>query len=237
MEGNLFKALIYKFMPNGNLDTWLHHKGDYLHNDSGSSSIIHCDVKPCNILLDDDMSAHLGDFGIASFYRGPNSTPTGDSNTISFGVKGTIGYIGPEYAGGGHASTSGDVYSFGIVILEMLTSKRPTDPIFENGLNIVNFVQVSFPDEILQVVDAALLEEPEPFTQSNTAKETKFHQCLCCLLEVALSCTRQHPSERISMRQAAARVRASRRHMSKEKARMFRRSDITNQGACANRNG
>jgi len=229
-EGNLFKALIYEFMPNGNLDKWLHHKGeekapkhlsltqrisiivniadalDYIHNDSGSRSIIHCDVKPSNILLDDDMNAHLGDFGIASFYRGSSSTPVGDSNTSSFGVKGTIGYIAPEYAGGGRASTSGDVYSFGIVILEMLTRKRPTDPLFENGLNIVNFVEGGFPDRILQVIDDALQDECKPITQSSTIAEREVYQCLCSLLEVALSCTRQYPSDRINMRQAATRV-------------------------------
>lgn len=118
-EGKLFKALVYEYMSNGNLDMWLHHKGngkapkhldlaqriniivniadalDYLHNDTGGRSIIHCDVKPCNILLDNEMNARLGDFGIASFFHGSTLVPSGDSNTSSFGVKGTIGYIAP----------------------------------------------------------------------------------------------------------------------------------------------
>lgn len=115
--GNVFKALIYEFMPNGNLDAWLHYKGngkapkrlgltqriniavniadalDYLHYDCGRTTI-HCDLKPSNILLDDDMNALLGDFGIASFYVDPLSTSTSSVGS-SVGVKGTIGYIAP----------------------------------------------------------------------------------------------------------------------------------------------
>lgn len=115
-QGNVFKALIYEFMPNGNLDTWLHHKEegktpkflgltqrisiavniadalDYLHHDCGRPTV-HCDLKPSNILLDDDMNALLGDFGIARFYLDSLSTAAG--SVTSVGVRGTIGYIAP----------------------------------------------------------------------------------------------------------------------------------------------
>jgi Leucine-rich repeat (LRR) protein len=111
-----FKALIFEFKPNGNLDTWLHHKGDeeatrclgltqrinivvniadaldYLHHGCGRPTV-HCDLKPSNILLDDDMNALLGDFGIASFYYDFETKWTCSSSSI--GVKGTIGYIPP----------------------------------------------------------------------------------------------------------------------------------------------
>ncbi|KAK1618136.1 hypothetical protein QYE76_023653 [Lolium multiflorum] len=194
--GSVFKALLYEYMPNGNLDTWLHYKGDgktpkhlgfsqrlslavniadaldYLHHDCGRPTI-HCDVKPSNILLNDDMNALLGDFGIASFYVDSSSTSTGSTTiTSSVGVKGTIGYIAPEYAGGARkASTSGDVYSFGIVLLEMMTGKRPTDPMFKDETNIVNFVDNNFPREIYHVLDTRLTEECKDFAHAKTVSE------------------------------------------------------------------
>ncbi|XP_044321500.1 receptor kinase-like protein Xa21 [Triticum aestivum] len=179
-SGNAFKALIYVLMPNRNLDKWLHEKpaGEepivlglgqrismvvniadalaYLHHDS-RRSIVHRDLKPSNILLDVDMNAHLGDFGIANLVLqsgsatvGQSSSGTSSSNSV--GLKGTIGYIAPEYANSGQASTCGDVFSFGIIILEMLIGKRPTDCMFQDGLSIVNFVERNFPDQIERMI-------------------------------------------------------------------------------------
>lgn len=227
--GSVFKALLYEYMPNGNLDTWLHHKADgkflkylgftqrlsiavniadaldYLHHDCGRPTI-HCDVKPSNILLDDAMSALLGDFGIASFYVDSVSTSTG-SISSSVGVKGTIGYIAPEYAGGArHASTSDDVYSFGIVLLEMMTGKRPTDPMFKDGINIVNFVGGNFPHDIYHVIDRHLTEECKDFAHAKTVSENEFYNCLVSLLQVALLSTHSLPSERGNMKGIASKM-------------------------------
>src|SRR3954463_6622541 len=99
-----------------------------------------------------------------------------------------------EYAQSGQASICGDVYSFGIVLLEMLIGKRPTDPMFENELNMVNFVEWNYPDKIVHIIDAPLHAERKGYIQENIGTKNVSYGCLSSLMEVALSCTRQMPS-------------------------------------------
>ncbi|KAF7088224.1 hypothetical protein CFC21_091354 [Triticum aestivum] len=129
-----------------------------------------------------------------------SSASTSDS---PIGLKGTIGYIAPEYAQTGQASTNGDVFSFGIVLLEMLIGKRPTDPMFDNELNIVNFAERNSPDQILEIIDAHLQEECKGFIGASAEAGDLVYQCLVSLVQVALSCTRLSPRERMNMREVA----------------------------------
>uniref|UniRef100_A0A0D3HIT0 Receptor kinase-like protein Xa21 n=1 Tax=Oryza barthii TaxID=65489 RepID=A0A0D3HIT0_9ORYZ len=182
-QGNDFKALVYQFMSQGDLHMMLYSNQDdengsasiqiafaqrlsivvdvadameYLHHNN-QGTIAHCDLKPSNILLDDSLTAHVGDFGLARFKVDCTISSSGDS-IISSAINGTIGYVAPEYATGGEVSTFGDVYSFGIVLLEIFLRKRPTHDMFKDGLNIATFVDMNFPDRISEVVDQELLE-------------------------------------------------------------------------------
>ncbi|XVE69386.1 hypothetical protein DITRI_Ditri09bG0148100 [Diplodiscus trichospermus] len=122
-SGNDFKALVFEFMPNGSLEGWLHEKHesrylnlaqrldiaidvanaiDYLHHDC-ETSIVHCELKPTNVLLDDDMVTHVGDFGLAKLLSVETSNLGSDKTTFSM-IKGTIGYVAPEYGMGGTVS-------------------------------------------------------------------------------------------------------------------------------------
>ncbi|KAL5703670.1 non-specific serine/threonine protein kinase [Ranunculus cassubicifolius] len=110
---------------------------EYIHH-SFEETIVHCDIKPSNILLDKYMTARLGDFGLARFlFNTYGDQP--ETQTLSSGLKGSIGYIPTEYSMGGKVSTNGDMYSYGILLLEMFTGKRPTDEKFKDGLNLYDF--------------------------------------------------------------------------------------------------
>jgi serine/threonine protein kinase len=113
-QGNDFKALVFEFMCNGSLEDWLHPINqtnkltffqrlniaidvacalDYLHN-SCETPIVHCDIKPSNVLLDNDMVAHVGDFGLATFLF-EESSDSPKNSIMSARLKGSIGYIPP----------------------------------------------------------------------------------------------------------------------------------------------
>jgi hypothetical protein len=87
----------------------------------------------------------------------------------------------------------------------MLTGRRPTDHVFVDELNIVKFVERSFPDKILDVIDGSLRDDFKS-AQINMVTQSETYRCLFSLLQVALSCTREIPCERTTMEEVASRI-------------------------------
>ncbi|KAJ1266541.1 hypothetical protein BS78_08G159700 [Paspalum vaginatum] len=234
-SGHEFKAIILEYMPNGNLETWLYHKPneyrlegplsldyritiavaiasalDYLHNHC-NPPVVHCDLKPSNVLLDEAMVAHLADFGLAKFLQGFNHS-CHQSSTSLLGPRGSIGYIAPEFGFGSKPSTEGDVYSYGIIILEMLTGKRPTDEIFTNGLSLHKFVENAFPQNIGEVIDPCIIPSFEHGYMDNNldpgtnATAGGVGNCILHLVKVGLSCSVETPKDRPTMQDVYGEV-------------------------------
>lgn len=235
-RGDDFRALVFELMPNYSLDRWLHRPtttpakavgssltviqrltiaadiADALHylHSSCVPPIIHCDLKPSNILLDEDMTACIGDFGLAKLLLDPGiQDASGSESTI--GVRGTIGYVAPEYGTTGKVTTQGDAYSFGITLLEILSGRSPTDAAFrDGGLTLQDFVGAAFPDRTEEVLDATLLINKEFDGDSGSSMRSSVHGYLVSAIRVGLSCTRTVPYERPGMKDAAAELRVIR---------------------------
>uniref|UniRef100_A0A453AGR9 non-specific serine/threonine protein kinase n=1 Tax=Aegilops tauschii subsp. strangulata TaxID=200361 RepID=A0A453AGR9_AEGTS len=220
-QNHEFKALIFELMVNGSLEAWLHseqHNGipdkvlgfgqriciaadvasalDYAHNEL-TPPLIHCDLKPNNVLLDDDMTARLSDFGSAKFLSPGLVIPKSLDD-----VGGTIGYVAPaEYGMGCEISVAGDVYSFGVLLLELLTGKRPTDDMFVDGLSLCKFCESMFPDRVAEILDPHMAHE-----EHQGCTEAWMQRYIVPLVALGLSCTMESTKDRPGMKDVCAKL-------------------------------
>ena len=196
--------LVYEFMPNGSLDQmlyqesregtllkWFHRYNiavgmasvlTYLHQEC-EQQVIHRDIKTSNIMLDGNFNARLGDFGLARLMDH-------DKSPVSTLTAGTMGYLAPEYLQYGKATEKTDVFSYGVVILEVACGRRPIekDTDTQQMMNLVDWVWGWYSQgNILGAADKRLCGE---FDEEEMRK----------LLLVGLSCANPDCNVRPSMR-------------------------------------
>ncbi|KAJ4954172.1 hypothetical protein NE237_031004 [Protea cynaroides] len=196
--------LLYEYMPNGSLDDLLlgKNKGEnlvadwvtrykialgiaqgicYLHHDC-DPVIVHRDLKPSNILLDAEMEARVADFGVAKLIQADESMSV---------IAGSYGYIAPEYAYTLQVDEKSDIYSFGVVLMEIVSGKRSMDAEFGDGNSIVDWVRSKMKnkDGVADILDKNAGAACPPVREE-----------MMLVLRLALLCTSKNPADRPSMR-------------------------------------
>ncbi|KAL4331938.1 hypothetical protein GQ457_07G017320 [Hibiscus cannabinus] len=212
-----FKALVLEFMPNGSLETWLYSDNhaldilqridiaidvalalEYLHS-GFHVPIIHCDLKPSNVLLDKDMVAHVGDFGIAKLLG------EGDSIKQTMTLA-TIGYMAPEYGSAGIISVKSDVYSYGVVLMETFTGKKPTDESFAGEMSMKQWVKMSWSEGINGAGDSSIVQEEDEYFVVKA-------NCISSIMELALNCSTDLPEDRMEMKNVVSKLKNIKRNL------------------------
>ncbi|PIA35992.1 hypothetical protein AQUCO_03400113v1 [Aquilegia coerulea] len=208
------RALVYEFMPNGSLERFIYNdktsstgstpslgweklyhiavgiaRGlEYLHCRC-NTRILHFDIKPHNILLDEDYCPKISDFGLAKL------CPTKESVISMVGARGTMGYIAPEVCCRvlGGVSHKSDVYSYGMMMLEMIGGRKNID------VTVENTSEIYFPHWIYSRLERESMVERLEHSKVEGSKEVFHDEMAKKMIIVALWCIQTHPTNRPSM--------------------------------------
>lgn len=230
------RLLLFDYISNGSLAGLIHDKKTcldwnaryniimgaaqglaYLHHDC-IPPIVHRDIKTNNILVGPTFEAYLADFGLAKVITSSDSSRTSDV------VAGTYGYIAPEYGYSLKITEKSDVYSYGIVLLEVITGMEPNDPRMPDGNDVVSWVHEELRTKLrdfTSIVDQQLL------LQSSTQTEEMLQ-----VLGIALLCVNHSPHGRPTMRDVIAMLdEIKHEHEESEKPNSIRQENASNPRA------
>ncbi|XP_023634317.1 cysteine-rich receptor-like protein kinase 26 [Capsella rubella] len=193
------RALIYEYLPNRSLDNFIFDKVLgwstrygiiegvargilYLHQDC-HAHIIHRDLKPGNVLLDKDMTPKISDFGLAKLFDESQISKQFTKNIMA-----TEGYIAPEFRNEGQISFKTDVYSFGVLVLEILSGKRMwNSKMGERGEDLITYAK-------------RMYKEKKPLKPEDLNLEIRDREDILICISIGLGCVEYNPSDRPKMR-------------------------------------
>ncbi|KAI4370551.1 hypothetical protein MLD38_018896 [Melastoma candidum] len=212
-KGDDFKALIYEFMPNMSLEEWLNpvlYETDVRGGEQETRKNLGL-IERLNIAID-----VASDFGLATFLP-ESSVGASDDTPSGTIITGTIGYAAPEYGSGSKASASGDIFSYGILLLEMFSGKKPTDENFHGSETLHGFKKAALPERVGDITHPTLIRYG---AVDNTARDYQrrgdpryydgIQKQLVAIFEIGIACSVEPPRERKNICEVIAELQSIR---------------------------